>query len=68
VIILLIFLLGSQIEEVQIEPDFNQTEKRMQYWLQQLRISAHIHTVAWEFPNEVQGETPPLPTVQHMQG
>ncbi|XP_059487148.1 solute carrier family 12 member 9 [Neocloeon triangulifer] len=59
---------GSQVEEVQIEPDINQTERKMQYWLQQLRISAQLHTVSWEFPNESHEGPPPLPTVQHMQG
>ena len=56
------------MEEVQIEPDLSRVERRMQHWMHQLRISAHIHTVAWEYPNESHEEPAPMPTVQHMQG
>ncbi|CAB3369964.1 Hypothetical predicted protein [Cloeon dipterum] len=59
---------GSQVEEVQIEPDLNQMERKMQYQLQQLRITAQLHKVSWEIPSEAQQGQTPLPTVQHMQG
>lgn len=64
----IIFVPGSQVEEVHIEPDLSRIERRMQHWLHQLRISAHIHAVSWEYPNESHEEPAPLPTVQHMQG